>query len=141
MKKTAGKRQEEQGSPWMGMMCAIFKGGVLALVVTLGLLLLCSAAVSSQWMSQAAMERCVVAACVIGGAAGAAAAMRGNRGMALFLGVGAGVMLFLLLLAAGVVLYDEAPAVQGIPGILCACLCGGGCAGILGRKTKKKRRR
>ena len=141
MKKTAGKRQEEQGSAWMGVMGSLLKGGLLALAVTLALLLLCAAAVSARWMSQAAMERCVVAVCVLGATVGGALSMRRHREAALVLGVGTGLMLFLLLLSAGILFYEEAPVVQSIPGILCACLCGGGIAGILGRKTKKKRRR
>lgn len=141
MKKTAGKRQEEQVNPWMGLMCALFKGGVLAFAVTLIILFLCAAAVSARWMSQTAMERAVIAVCVLGSLAGAAMAVRHDRELALVLGVGTGAMLFLLLLSAGVLLFEEAPVAQSGLGILCACLCGGGCAGILGRKTKKKRRR
>ena len=141
MKKTAGKRQEEQGNAWMGVMGSLLKGGLLALAVTLALLLLCAWAVSVRWLNQAAMERCTVAVCVLGAVVGGAVAMRRHREIALLLGVGTGGMLFLFLLSAGVLLYEEAPVVNGIPGILCACLCGGGIAGILGRKTKKKRRR
>ena len=50
-------------------------------------------------------------------------------------------VLFLLLLTAGLLAYDTASVDQGGVGLLSACLCGGGIAGVLGGASKKKRRR
>ncbi|MCI8871118.1 MAG: TIGR04086 family membrane protein [Lawsonibacter sp.] len=139
MKKT-GKRQEEQ-SGWMAAMNALAKGIGAALAVTLILLLLCAAAVSARWLSQTAMERSVIAVCVLGSLAGGWVSAAQRREMSVLLGLGTGAALFLLLTAIGVLFFEDAPAAEQIPVIFSACLCGGGAAGILGRKTKKKHRR
>ena len=125
----------------MGVTGALAKGSAAALALTLMLLMGCAAAVSARWLGQQAMERCVVMVCIVGSLVGAAVAMRREREWAMALGLGTGGMLFLLLLALGILLYESAPVLEGVPGIFCACLCGGAMAGILGRKTKKKRRR
>ena len=139
--KKSGKRQEEQGGGWTEWMRSLLKGSILALTMALVLLLACSAAVSGGWLNQGSMERAVVAVCVAGSLTGAAAAMRRHRDLALPLGIGTGAALFFLLLGLGTLLFEEAPTADRFPTILCACLCGGTMAGILGRKTKKKRRR
>ena len=59
----------------------------------------------------------------------------------LLVGLGVGAVLFLLLLTAGLIVYQGASIANGGAGILCACLCGGAIPGLLGRKPKKKRRR
>ena len=75
--------------------------------------------------------------------AGAGGISGGRRGgpHALVVGPSVGVVLFLLLLTAGFLVYDGASLDNGGAGVLCACLCGGAIPGILGRKSKKKRRR
>ena len=139
--KKGGKRQEEKGSAWVNVSGALAKGSAVALGLVLLILMGCAAAVSFRWIGQQGMERCAVLACVVGSLAGASVSMRHNREWAMALGIGTGGILFLLLLALGVLLYENAPVTSGIPGIFCACLCGGAMAGILGRKAKKKRRR
>ena len=140
MKKSA-KRQEEKGSAWMGVTGALVKGSAAALCLTLLLLLGCAAAVSVQWLGQQAMDRCVVMSCIAGALVGAAISMRNAREWAMPLGLGTGMALFLLLLSMGILLYENSPVLDSVPGVFCACLCGGAMAGILGRKTKKTRRR
>ncbi len=139
--KKSGKRQEEPGSAWMAVATALLQGGVLALAVTLLALFGCAAAVSAGVMGQGTMGRAAIAVCVLGALAGSAVSMRRRRELALPLGLGTGAVQFALLLAAGVLLYEDAPDLGSVPPVLCACLCGGACGGILGRKTKKKRRR
>ena len=139
--KKGGKRQEEKGGAWMGAAGELAKGSAVALGLALLLLMGCAAAVSAQWFGQQAMERCAVVVCITGALVGAAVSMRRNREWAMVLGLGTGGMLFLLLLSMGVLLYENAPVLEHMPSILCACLCGGAMAGILGRKPKKKRRR
>lgn len=139
MKKT-GRRQEESGNGWMGVMAALLKGSVLALAVTLLVLFLCSAAVSAQWLSQSAAGRGVEAACVLGALAGGRLGVRKQRELSLALGLGTGGALFLLLLCGGVLLYESAPVTERMLSILLACLCGGAIAGILGRRGRRGKR-
>lgn len=135
-----GKRQEESGNTWVTVTTALVKGGAAALAVTLLVLLLCSAAISSQLLSQGSMGRGVTAACVLGALAGGTAAARGRRSLALLLGLGTGCILFLLLLAGGVLFYERAPAPEPLMVVFPACLCGGALAGLLGGQGKKRRR-
>ena len=63
-------------------------------------------------------------------------------GSGLLSGLGVGTVLFLLLLTAGLLVYEDASLERGGAAILCACLCGGGLAGLIcRRKPKKKRKR
>ena len=48
-----------------------------------------------------------------------------------------GAVLFLLLLTAGMLAYDSASLEQGGTAILCACLCGGALAGLLGGRRRR----
>ena len=80
--------------------------------------------------------------CVLGALAGGLSAARrpGSRG--LLTGLGVGLVLFLLLLTAGLLAYEDASLERGGAAVLCACLCGGGLAGLIGgRRPKKKRKR
>jgi len=134
-------RREEAGSPWLNVMCELLKGGVLAGVVTMAALLLCAALVSAGLLRERWMDGAVLAVCVIGAAAGGLYAVLRIGERSMLVGPGVGVVLFLLLLTAGMLVYDTASLEQGGVGILLACLCGGAIAGILGRRPKKKRRR
>lgn len=137
--KKRDKRQEEPG--WLFAMCEVLKGSVLAGVVTILALLLCAVLVSAGILSVGAMEGAVMAVCVLGSLAGGVYAVRRVKSSALLVGLGVGAVLFLLLLTAGLLVYDETTIANGGIGVLCACLCGGAVVGILGRKPKKKRRR
>ena len=64
-----------------------------------------------------------------------------KRRLELLAGLGVGIVLFLLLLTAGLIAYKGTSIANGGAGILCACLCGGAIPGLLARKPKKKRRR
>lgn len=135
------KRQEEAGSQWIETMCELLKGGVLAGVVTILALLACAVLVSSGLLRERWMAGAVLAVCVIGAFAGGTYAVRAIGGRALFVGLGVGLVLFLLLLTAGLLAFETASLEQGGVGICCACLCGGAISGMLGRKPKKKRKR
>ncbi len=139
--KKKGRKQEEPGSPWVSAMCILLKGGVLAGVVAMAALLLCAALVSAGLLRERWMDGAVLAVCVAGAVSGGLYAALKLRDRAMLMGPGVGCVLFLLLLTAGLLAYDTSSLEQGGAGILCACLCGGAIAGILGRKPKKKRRR
>ena len=139
--KKRDKRQEEGGSAWLNATCEILKGGVLAGIVTIVSLLVCAILVSMGVLPVSAMEGAVLAVCVLGTLIGGVYAVGRSGGRSLLAGLGVGAVLFLLLLAAGLLVYEGASIANGGAGILCACLCGGAIPGILGRKPKKKRRR
>ena len=138
--KKREKGREDGGGLWFNAVCEVLKGGVLAGVVTILALLLCSVLVSMGLIPVEAMEGTVLAVCVLGTLVGGIYAVR-RSGAALAAGLGVGAVLFLLLLTAGLLAYEGAAVANGGVSILCACLCGGAIPGILGRKPKKKRRR
>ena len=139
--KKKERRPKEMGSQWLNAMCEVLKGGVLAGVVTILVLLICAVLVSVGLVPVEAMYGAVLAACALGAFAGGIYAVRHVEGRSLLAGLGVGVVLFLLLLPAGFIVYQGASVANGGAGILCACLCGGAIPGLLGRKPKKKRRR
>lgn len=138
--KRRDKRQEDPGSQWINAMCDLMKGGALAGVVSIMTLLLCAVLVSTGMLRERWMEGAVLASCVAGALTGGlyAAGRIGRR--TLFVGLGVGGVLFLLLLTAGLLAFDTASVERGGAGLLCACLCGGGLAGLLGSMGKKRRR-
>ena len=138
--KKREKGREDGGGLWFNAVCEVLKGGVLAGVVTILALLLCSVLVSMGVIPVGAMEGTVLAVCVLGTLVGGIYAVR-RSGAALAAGLGVGAVLFLLLVTAGLIAYEGASMSNGGVSILCACLCGGAIPGILGRKPKKKRRR
>lgn len=138
--KKRERRQEEPGSLWLNVMCDLLKGGILAGAVAVAALLLCAVLISAGLIRERWAEGAVMAVCVLGALAGGLYSVRRIGRRALFVGLGVGAILFLLLLTAGLLIYDTAGAGQGTAGILCACLCGGGIAGILGAPKKKQRR-
>ncbi len=139
--KKKERRTEDPGSQWISTMCEVLKGGVLAGVVTILALLLCAVLVSAGTLPVSGMYGAVLAVCVLGARAGGTWAVRNTAGRSLPVGLGVGAVLFLLLLTAGLLVYDGASIANGGAGILCACLCGGAIPGLLARKPKKKRRR
>ena len=139
--KKKERRPKEMGSQWLNAMCEVLKGGVLAGVVTILVLLICAVLVSVGLVPVEAMYGAVLAACALGAFAGGIYAVRHVEGRSLLAGLGVGAVLFLLLLTAGFIVYQGASVANGGAGILCACLCGGAIPGLLARKPKKKRRR
>ena len=138
--KKREKGREDGGGLWFNAVCEVLKRGVLAGVVTIVALLLCSVLVSMGVIPVGAMEGTILAVFVLGTLVGGIYAVR-RSGAALAAGLGVGAVLFLLLLTAGLLAYEGASVANGGVSILCACLCGGAIPGILGRKPKKKRRR
>ena len=141
--KKKERRPEEIGSSseWLNAMCEVLKGGVLAGVTTILALLVCAALVSAGAVPVGAMYGAVLAVCAVGALAGGTYAVRRVGRRSLLVGLGVGVVLFLLLLTAGLIANQGTSIANGGAGILCACLCGGAIPGLFGRKPKKKHRR
>ena len=82
-----------------------------------------------------------VVGCVIGGFSGGIFAVRHSGARALIVGLASGGVFFLLILTAGVLLFEDMSIEAGGLGLLSGALCGGAAAGILGTRPKKKKRR
>lgn len=139
--KKKERRAEDAGGPWLGAMCDVLIGGALAGVTAVLALLLCAVLVSVGVLPVGAMYGAVLAVCVLGALVGGTFSVRRVSGPSLPVGLGVGAVLFLLLLTAGLIAYQDTSAARGGAGILCACLCGGAIPGLLARKPRKKRRR
>lgn len=141
MTKRDRRPEETGGAQWLNAMCEVLKGSVLAGVVAILALLICAVLVSMGMLPVSAMEGAVLAVCVLGSLVGGIYAVRHVGARTLLVGLGVGIVLFLLLLTAGLLVYDDASVGNGGASILCACLCGGAIPGILARKPRKKKRR
>ncbi len=138
--KRREKRQPESENQWVSTMCELLKGGVAAGLTAILTLLLCAVMVSAGVLKERWMEGAVLACCVLGAWVGGLFSVRRIRARTLLVGLAVGGILFLLLLTAGLLAFETASIEHGGVGVLCACLCGGGIAGLLGAGKKKKRR-
>lgn len=138
--KKRDRRQEDPGSLWINTMCELIKGGVFAGITAILSLFLCAVLVSTGLLREHWMEGAGLACCVLGALIGGMYSVKAIKRRPLLVGLAVGGVLFLLLLTAGFLAYETASIEQGGVGILCACLCGGGIAGILGGTRKKRRR-
>jgi len=134
-------RKEEHSATWLTAMVDVLWGGGVALAAALIVLALEAGLISFGILGEGQMDNAVMAACVLGGLIGGLVAVRRNRSKALLLGIGAGIVLFLLLLTLGMLAYGVPAVDQRGVTLGCACLCGGAIAGILGSASKKKRRK
>lgn len=140
----AGKREkkpDEPGAVWLGTMCRLLKGGALAVVTAALGLVVCALLVSGGMVGERLMGRGVLAICVVSSLVGGLVAVRRLERATLLAGLGVGGILFLLLLTAGFLLYEDASISNGGVPILIACCCGGAIAGVLGGRPRKKRKR
>ena len=139
--KRQEKRPEKAGNLWVDPLCDLLKGGVMAGVTAILLLFLGAVLISSGILQERWMDGTVLAVCVLASLFGGFYAVKKIGKRTLLVGLGVGVILFLLLLAAGVLAYGASSMGENGTGVLCSCAWGGGIAGILGRSQKKKRRR
>ena len=132
-----GKREEDQGARLIRCGTGLLLGGVLALAVCCLFLLGCAAAVSGGLAGEELGYQFTIVGCVLGGFCGGLLAVR-QCGGGLLAGLGAGTVLFLLLLTVGALCFESMSLQAGGIGLLCGSLCGGAAAGILGGGGKKK---
>lgn len=139
MGKKRDKRPETPEKARITELYELLKGGVLAGAIALLLLAMCALLMSAGILRERWMEGLVLLVCVLGAVVGGGVTVArvGERG--LLTGVAVGIILSLVLLMVGVLVYDADPMAGGLRVIL-ACLCGGGIAGVLFGKPKKKRR-
>ncbi len=139
-KRREGK-PEENGGLWITVMGQVLLGGGAAALTAVLALLICSLLISAGAVPERFMERAVLAACVLGALTGGLLAARRIGRSSLLVGTGVGAILFLLLLLAGMLLFEDISVSNGGGMMLLSCLCGGALAGILGSRPKKKRKR
>lgn len=140
-----GKREEDQGARLIRCGTGLLLGGVLALAVCCLFLLGCAAAVSGGLAGEELGYQFTIVGCVLGGFCGGLFSVR-QCGGGLLAGLGAGTVLFLLLLTVGALCFESMSLQAGGIGLLCGCLCGGAAAGLFSgrgkkRPTRKKRRK
>ena len=141
----ARERKTEQGmapgSVWLTPVLDLLRGGALGFVVSCCALGVAAFLIYSGVMGYGKADGAIVAACLLGGFSGGVFAVKRWKRAPLPLGVGTGLVLFLVLMAAGSILYDAALRVTSAGITLCACLCGGGLAGFMGGAGKRSRRK
>lgn len=131
-------RSEMQSVGIVGATAALLLGGLLALGAALLLLVLGAAAISKGMLGKDMSVQITVIACMIGCLAGGRFSCRAFRTGRLLAGISTGAVCFILILAIGLLSGNLEPGTQWFAE-LAACLCGGGVAGIPGKRRKKKK--
>ena len=132
-------KAEERGTNAVQMATGVALGGLLALGVALMILLAGAVAVSNGVLKEDSRSQLTAAACVLGCLAGGLLACSRWRSKRLLGGLAAGAVCWLLILAVGLLMSDEAQlGLQALAELAC-CLCGGALAGIMGGRKRKKR--
>lgn len=135
------KNQENHGSGMVDGTVTILLGSVLGLAVCLLLMTVCSVLMARGLIAEDWTYRVSVVVCFVGALAGGALAVRRIGSRMLVVGLATGVALFLLLLIVGVLMYTGFTPSGGAPGLFLACAAGGAAAGLLGARSRKKRRK
>ena len=109
------------------------------LVVCLFVLILGAVATSKGILPAELSPRVCLAGCLIGGFLGGLLALRQQQGKTLLIGIGTGVVFFLFLLVAGIVLYHSIAPLETGGGIFASALIGGVLSSIVAARPKKKK--
>lgn len=138
------KRQEAAGDGWQSGMLQMLRGAIIGAAVAILILLAASVLIWGGAVSNEAEGTVVILAGLLGGAAAGLTAAGQGRGGALRRGLGAGVMMILLLLSAGALIGDTAVTARLTGAVPASCLCGGGVGALLrgaGRSKKGGKKR
>ena len=142
MSKARGQRKSEDRQPvWLTLALNVLRGGVVAFVVASVVLLVAAFFISAGALGDDRIGSAVIAACLLGSFTGGFVTVLRQQSVPIVSGVLVGVVLFLILLSVGFLLYGDDGAMSSVGSVFCACMCGGGLAGVLGSRPKKKRRR
>ena len=143
MSKARERKREQagQGGTWLTLMLDLLRGGVLGFIVACGVLGIAAFLIYSGVMGYGKADSATVAACLLGGFVGGVFVVNHGKRAPLPLGLGAGGVLYFMLLAAGALLYDFVPELSSAGITACACLCGGGLSGFTFGTGKNKRRK
>lgn len=146
MPKTVKKRQENTTGGWTAAMLRMLRGAIVGAAVAIVILLAASALILGGAVKQEATNTVLILAGLLGGAIAGLTAAGQGRGGALRRGLGAGVMMILMLLSAGALIGDAAVSARLTGVVPIACLCGSGVGALLrgagrAKNNAKKRRR
>ena len=136
------KQGREKGSfSASAVLLRIVTGGVAGTVVCGAGLLLCALLIAGGAIGEGRMGAVVLACAMLGGLGAGTVAAWGMRGRCIPVGVSAGAVMFLILMAAGVLAYERTSFEYGGAGLALMCCCGGGLAGTVKLGGGKRRRR
>lgn len=135
------KQEQRQSAMWLSGMMDLLKGGALGGCAALVVLLAAACLIWAGLLSNGMGSSAVTAACLVGGFVSGMFAVRRESIAPLAGGIGAGMVLFLLLLCVGVLVYDALPGLHSGGVVAGACLCGGGLSGVLYRSGGGKKHR
>lgn len=135
------KKSEDRQPVWLTLALNVLWGGGTAFVVATVVLLAAAFLISAGALGDDRIGSAVIAACLLGSFTGGFVTVLRQQSVPIVSGVLVGVVLFLILLSAGLLLYGNDGAGDSGGSVFCGCICGGGLAGVLGSKPKKKRRR
>lgn len=141
MGKKKGQGGEKAALGWSAALLRIMVGGVIGAAVCGAGLLVCALLISGGAVGEGSMGGAVLACALAGGFGGGIAAVRGAGERRLVVGLSAGTAQFLILMTAGMLLYEDASFEHGGVGLLLMCCCGGALAGVAGRRGGRRRRR
>ena len=135
------RKSEDRGPVWLALALNVLRGGLAAFAVAALVLLVAACVVSVGVLGDDRIGSAVIAACLFGSFAGGIVSILRQQNVPIVSGMLVGIVLFLILLSAGFLLYGNDGATGSVGSVFCACMCGGGLAGVLGSRPKKKRRR
>lgn len=141
MSKARERKREQTGQKgtWLTLTLNLLRGGILGFAVSCGVLGIAAFLICSGVMGYGKIDSAAVAACLLGGFTGGIFVVKRVKRAPLPLGIGAGGVLYLMLLAMGSLLYNVAPELS-LTGVTAgACLCGGGLSGFAGGTRKNKK--
>ncbi|MGI6498082.1 MAG: TIGR04086 family membrane protein [Oscillospiraceae bacterium] len=133
-----GKEKREQTHLIDTFWRMVFGGG-LGLAVCLFLLGIAALGISKGWLPAAMLSRVCVVGCFIGGFFGGLLALRGGQGKTLLVGLGTGLVFFLFLLVAGVILYRNISPLETGWNLLASALIGGALSGLVAARPKRRK--
>lgn len=129
----------EKKTPYKKILIAVVVGAAVALMITMILLFLCATAISAGVFAVESSRGITILICVVGGFCGSIMAVRSVGKNGLLVGLGTGLLFFLLLILFGMLLLKGVSFGVGQLLILGVCLLSGVLAGLIGKKRKKRR--
>jgi len=145
MSESRGREQKRdrgvKQSGWTEKMVELVRAQALGILAVFFVLGLSAVSVYTGIVSYTKADSMIVASCLLGGFVSGVFAGKTRKRPNVLLGLGAGGILFLILFAAGAILYDPQPDMASLWLVGGACLCGGGLSGFVGNKKVKPRRR
>jgi len=135
-------RKDEKGLHGTKLLIELLKGGAIGFIAAVAALLLSSEMISSGLMPIFWLNYITLIACFLGSFVGGFCVLFQKGKGRLWTGTMTGCIMALLLMAAGMLMYEEVTLENGGSVVFCICLLGGTAAGFMRSAigTRKKRR-